>query len=244
MLAVVILRLWWDVLASTAEPVVPNDVIVQEYCRHWDALYERMQYGTVDRPSAGRVLRWISRQLKTRVEAPPDSNFYFPLENHGLSDVGGKNGNGFVRRRYNFLHGNSHRGHPAHDIFIHDDDQDGLDDRMRRPVHVLAMASGIVVGVKEDWAAPDTLRGGNYVMIYNPSLNRYYYYAHNQSILVKVGDIVQGGQPIATVGRTGRTAFPKRSPTHLHLMVLQLTDDRGEPFDYYPELVRSVKVSR
>jgi len=87
------------------------------------------------------------------------------------------------------------------------------------------------------------LRGGNYLMIFNPNLNRYYYYAHNQNLLVNVGDIVKARTRIAIVGRTGKNASPARSQTHLHLMVLQLTDDRGEPYNYYDELVKSVKVT-
>ncbi len=222
---------------------VDADSTVLMFCHHWSALYERMQYGSVHRPSAGRVLRYISRYLREHVEVPRDTNDYFPVENYGLPDVGGKNGDGFVRRRYNFLHGNSHRGHPAHDIFIHDDNQDGLDDRNGRPVHVIAMTDGIVVAVKNDWTPLDTLRGGNYVMLFNPHRNRYYYYAHNREVVVKVGDIVKAGTRIAIVGRSGKNAAPGRSQTHLHLMVLQLTDERGEPYNYYDELVKSVKLT-
>jgi len=228
---------------SSAEHPTLRDSTVRMLCEHWNVLYERMQYGSVDRPAAGRVLRYISGYLRKNINVPQDSNFYFPVENYGLPDVGGKKGDGFVRRRYNFLHGNSHRGHPAHDIFVHDDDQDGMDDRTKKPVYVIAMTDGIVVGAKTDWVAQDTLRGGNYLMIFNPNLNRYYYYAHNQNLLVNVGDIVKAGTRIAIVGRTGKNASPARSQTHLHLMVLQLTDDRGEPYNYYDELVKSVKVT-
>ncbi len=232
-----------DVATRPAVLSVEADTTILTLCRHWSTLYERMQYGSVDRRAAGRVLRYISNYLRKNVTIPQDSNFYFPVENYGLPDVGGKNGDGFVRRSYNFLHGNSHRGHPAHDIFIHDDDQDGLDDRTRKPVHVIAMTDGIVVGVKTDWTSQDTLRGGNYIMMFNPALNRYYYYAHNQKVLVNVGDIVTAGTRISIVGRTGKNAAPARSQTHLHLMVLQLTDERGEPYNYYDELVRAVKVT-
>ncbi|MBL7995976.1 M23 family metallopeptidase [bacterium] len=209
-----------------------------ELCNQWNALYEKIQYGSVDRKENGKVLRHIVKQLRELVTVPQDSVFFFPIGGYHVASVGG-NGSGFIERKYNFLHGNAHRGHPAHDIFIHDADQNGLDDNTGKPAYVIAMTDGIVLGAKTNWTEPDTLRGGNYLMLYNPNLDRYYYYAHNNQILVQVGDIVRAGTRIATVGRSGRNAFPKRSPTHLHLMVLQITDEKGMPYNYYQELVTS-----
>ncbi|KAB2879497.1 M23 family metallopeptidase [bacterium] len=212
-----------------------------ELCNQWNALYEKIQYGSVDRKENGKVLRHIVKELRELLSVPQDSIFYFPIEGYNVASVGG-NGSGFIERKYNFLHGNAHRGHPAHDIFIHDADQNGLDDNTGKPAYVLAMTDGIVLGAKADWTEQDTLRGGNYLMLYNPNLDRYYYYAHNNQILVQVGDIVQAGTRIATVGRTGRNASPKRSSTHLHLMVLQITDEKGKPYNYYQELVTAKRM--
>lgn len=212
-----------------------------ELCNQWNALYEKMQYGSVDRKENGKILRAIVRQLREWITVPQDSVFYFPIEGYDVASVGG-NGSGFIERKYNFLHGNAHRGHPAHDIFIHDNDQNGFDDNTGKPAYVIAMTDGIVLGAKTDWTEKDTLRGGNYLMLYNPNLDRYYYYAHNGKILVNIGDIVPAGTRIATVGRTGRNAFPKRSPTHLHLMVLKITDEKGKPYNYYQELVTAKKI--
>ena len=212
-----------------------------ELCSQWNALYEKIQYGAVDRRENGKVLRAIVKVLREVISVPQDSSFYFPIEGYDAASVGG-NGSGFIERKYNFLHGNAHRGHPAHDIFIHDSDQNGLDDNTGKPAYVLAMTDGIILGAKTDWTENDTLRGGNYLMLYNPNLDRYYYYAHNDQILVKIGDIVAAGTRIATVGRTGRNAFPKRSPTHLHLMVLKVTDERGKPYNYYQELVSAKRT--
>jgi murein DD-endopeptidase MepM/ murein hydrolase activator NlpD len=229
--------LWITVLVASFQ--FPDPAV--EICRQWNVLYEKVQYGAVDRREAGKILRQMTKLLREQISIPQDSVFYFPLENYGPEAVGGQ-GSGFVESHYNFLSGNAHRGHPAHDIFIRDENEDGMDDQTRKPVYVLAMTDGIIVALKNNWTEQDTLRGGNYLMMYNPNLQRFYYYAHNDSILVAVGDIVRGGSRIATVGRTGKNAFPKRSPSHLHLMVLQTSDEKNKPYNFYPELLSARKV--
>jgi murein DD-endopeptidase MepM/ murein hydrolase activator NlpD len=68
-----------------------------------------------------------------------------------------------------------------------------------------------------------TARGGNYVWIITRR-QIFSYYAHLQTITAQPGERVTGGQPIATLGRTGTNAYPERSPTHLHLMLLWAKD--------------------
>ncbi len=212
---------------------------LSDLCQLWNRIYEKIQYGTVDRKIAGKALRMVTKEIHKMANVPPDSVSYFPVEGYGLEDVGG-HGNGFVPRQYDFLHGNVHRGHPAHDIFILDRNQDCRDDKTGKSVRILAMTGGIVVGKKTDWTSGDDLRGGNYLMIFQPGSMRYYYYAHNDSVLVDIGQIVKAGTPVATVGRTGRSAYSAKSPTHLHLMVLQLTEEKTHPYNYYEELKKSV----
>ena len=225
----------WLTFTSVSEP------FYVELCRDWNDAYENMQYGKVDRRETGKLLRLITKQLKNMIPAPEDTSVYFPIEGYDITAVGG-GGTGYIERSYNFSHGNAHRGHPAHDIFIHDADQNMLDDRTGKPAYVLSMTGGIVVAVKTNWTDADTLRGGNYVVIFDPMRNRYTYYAHNNTVLVQVGQIVPGGYRIATVGRSGRNASPARSATHVHVMVIQLTDDRGRPINYYDEL-KTARIS-
>ncbi|NCX95441.1 MAG: M23 family metallopeptidase [Chitinophagia bacterium] len=155
-------------------------------------------------------------------------NEVFPLQGYNAKAIGGKQGSGYIPHKYNYFDGNRHLGHPAHDIFINDKNQDALDDITGKPVNVLSASYGIVVALENKWDTASAMRGGNYIWIYNAAKRALYYYAHNSKVVVKVGDIVEPGTIIATVGRTGANAYKKRSPTHLHFMMLVLEKN------YYP----------
>jgi Membrane proteins related to metalloendopeptidases len=74
---------------------------------------------------------------------------------------------------------------------------------------VVAVASGVVTYTKERFGYGKTVEinhGNGYVTRY----------AHNQRVLVNVGDTVKKGQPIALIGSTGRSTGP-----HLHFEVLK-----------------------
>ena len=139
---------------------------------------------------------------------------------------------------YDWFDGYKSRGHPGHDLFIHDSNRDELDDLTGRPVTVVSMTTGIVVATALEWKADSVLRGGRYIYIYSPQQNGLFYYAHNREILAKPGDVVAAGQAIATVGRSGRNAAQTRSPTHLHVMFLAIEDGYPKPRDIYPDLRR------
>jgi murein DD-endopeptidase MepM/ murein hydrolase activator NlpD len=74
---------------------------------------------------------------------------------------------------------------------------------------VMSVASGVVTYSKERFGYGKTVEinhGNGYVTRY----------AHNQRVLVAVGDTIQKGQPIALIGSTGRSTGP-----HLHFEVLK-----------------------
>jgi hypothetical protein len=175
-------------------------------------------------------------------EYPPerfDGRIYFPLKGYGAKHVGGRRGEGYRPSRYQFVGPRRRIGHPAQDIFVHDGNQDSLDDKTGAPVEVLALAEGVVVSAFAEWSPlPEEpwngKRGGNYVWIYHPALQLLAYYAHLQEVRVAVGERVPGGRVIATLGRTGTNAYAERSPTHLHLMLLRASD--MTPVDPYPFL--------
>ena len=85
-------------------------------------------------------------------------------------------------------------------------------------------------------------RGGNYVVINHNSGNYYTVYMHLKDIYVSVGDTVEAGQSIGTMGNTGYvipapTSSNPYGGTHLHFCVYIGDPDNGgyaiNPFDLY-----------
>lgn len=94
-----------------------------------------------------------------------------------------------------------------------------LDFKMKRGTKILAARDGIVVRVKQDGNKGGLNKKyrpyGNNIVIqhFDGSRAGYWHLQYNGS-LVKVGDSVKQGQPIALSGKTGYTALP-----HLHFLV-------------------------
>ena len=204
----------------------------------WQDFERKVRDGALSRQEGEKfIAEWADSLEK---EFPPTQfqrKAFFPLMGYSLRDVGGKNGDGYKPAGYRFLDGNRHRGHPAQDIFIKDRDQDGIDDLTAKPVDVLALAEGIVLSVFSDWKEADQsreIRGGNYVWIYHPALKAFSYCAHLGNVFVRPGNRVQGGETIAILGRSGKSASLPRSPTHLHLMILSF--ESMSPLDPFPLL--------
>ena len=207
-------------------------------CRDWDALEKEIRDNLIDPgPAKERIIGLHGGLVRAYTHTVKGSARFFPVRGSSPADIGGKGGSGFVARGYDFYDGNRHGGHPAHDIFIRDKDQDGLADDTGRPAEILAFTDGIVVGVNGEWEETSEIRGGKYVWIFTPAMERYYYYAHLGEVLVQVGDMVMAGQRIGLLGRTGKNAFKKRSPTHLHFMCLSFDGGRMTPCDTYRELL-------
>ncbi|MDX5346012.1 MAG: M23 family metallopeptidase [Hymenobacteraceae bacterium] len=225
---------------AVEENVKPDSLLF--YCQQFDSLNTNIRDNKIDKINAEQQVAELLFKIKHNFRNSTDklsSEVYFPLSGYTAKAIGGENGNGYKPNGYSFFDGNKHKGHPAHDIFIYDKDQNTLDDVTGNEVSVLSVHAGVVVALSKEWQPDSNLRGGNYIWVYDPVKNLLIYYAHNKSVLVSVGEIVKAGEAIATVGRTGLNAYKKRSPTHLHIMALHVTPDfKLTPTDLYPFLVK------
>jgi murein DD-endopeptidase MepM/ murein hydrolase activator NlpD len=209
----------------------------------WHLLYVRIRDGLISKEEARTKLKAIEERIRNNYpdhsNHQKDVSLIFPLEGYSLNAIGGHRGNGYQIKNYDFFDGNRHQGHPGHDLFIRDVNQDGLDDKTGRPVNIIAVSSGKVVSINLNWEPSSQIRGGNYIWIYEPLQGRYYYYAHLQDIFVTVGQTVLQGDRLGTVGRTGKNAFPKRSPTHLHFTVHASKDGHLTPVNPYMDWIKA-----
>ncbi len=207
-------------------------------CDDWNVLQREVRDGVIDRKAAKlKIVELHQTLLVTYGAQIKGTGFSFPLKGYGPKSIGGVRGNGHVAAGYNFYDGNKHGGHPAHDIFIHDRNFDGLDDATGKPVEVLSVTDGVVIGTNPEWSYPSEIRGGKYVWIFNPAQERYYYYAHLAQVNVVPGQLVKSGEPIALLGRTGKNAYPHRSPTHVHFSCLDFNGGKMTPHNTYQELL-------
>lgn len=207
-------------------------------CDDWNLLEKEIRDGRLDRTSAGNRIAQLHRLLlDTYGTAAADSAQVFPVAGYDYHAIGGRHGNDYRPAGYAFYQGNRHGGHPAHDIFVRDRNQDSLDDADGKPVTIVTFTGGVVIATNPSWDYPSPIRGGKYVWIFSPAEERYYYYAHLASVTVAPGQIVSAGDPVGTLGRTGKNAHPRRSPTHLHFMSLSFDNGRMLPRNPYRELV-------
>jgi murein DD-endopeptidase MepM/ murein hydrolase activator NlpD len=213
---------------------------IKSTCLKINELNNRVLNGTIKRVDAAKQFKTLLAQIKGSI-SPDNPAWIFPLKGYKSSAIGGTRGNGYSDKGYNYLDGNKHTAHPAHDIFINDKNQDGIDDRSLKPVDVLAIADGIVVACSNNWEPASTLRGGKFIWVYHPTIGIFSYYAHNRAVFVNPGDELRAGDKIAEVGRTGLNAYKQRSPTHLHFSAFRIVNGLPVPFNPYQQLVKSTK---
>jgi hypothetical protein len=222
--------------------VIGNHTYAQDtrsICMKINELNNSILEGRIKKQAAIAPFKTLIASLQQTINFPKMDSWIFPLLGYRAAAIGGVKGNGYNDKGYNYFDGNKHTAHPAHDIFISDSNQDGMDDKTHSPVNVLSVAAGVVIACSNEWDEHSNLRGGKYIWIYHPQFNTISYYAHNRAIFVSPGDEVEQGQRIAEVGRTGFNAFKKRSPTHLHFGAYQLQNGLPIPFNCYLNLLKA-----
>jgi hypothetical protein len=209
----------------------------------WDWFEKSIRDGIISRKDAIGYFQTVHGHLGlycTNILFNPDRGWVFPVEGYSSQAIGR---DGFEKGFYMFEK-RKRAGHSAYDIFIYDRDQDCLDDTTGRPVRVLAPVDLLVISTFTNWRKGSWLNGGNYVWAYDPLKDRLFYFAHLSAVGVKKGDLLRAGDSLGLVGRTGKNARPKRSDTHLHLMVLKIDGTRVTAVDYYREFFTTQTLVR
>jgi hypothetical protein len=160
------------------------------------------------------ALREAIGALEGGESRPAPARWIFPVRGIEVArSIGGRRGDGYRPTQPQRCFAIANPGHPAHDLFVTDPRGDG---RPEAPWVVQAVEEGPVLVARRGWKPGDSLKGGDYVVQYLPSRRQVAYYAHLGSVAVRAGQRLAAGEAIGTVGRTGRNAWPRRSPTHLH----------------------------
>ena len=211
----------------------------------WSETDRRIVEGNIDRDSAIVLMKSYLKPasrffMKMGGRNLKRSQWVFPLANY-TSVSFRDNGNDYRLGNYDYFQGSNSKGHPAHDIMILDSNKDILDDSTGKPVDVVSISSGLVFATDTTWAPGSKLRGGKYVKIYDVTNNGIFYYSHLSTVTVAPGMIVDAGDKIGEVGRTGRRAILPEGKTHLHVGFLKLTDGYPVPEEIIRDLKRTQK---
>lgn len=145
--------------------------------------------------------------------------------------AGGKD---YKDETFDYFQGGEFKGHPAHDIFILDNDSNGVEDSTGEKVFAAAMVTGIVLSEYSSWFKGDYFRSGNYVKLFDPESKGIFYYSHLDSVFVEAGQVVKAGEPIGYVGRTGRKAI--KGKTHIHIAYYKIEEGYPMPVDIIKDL--------
>jgi peptidoglycan LD-endopeptidase LytH len=238
------LKIALEKLAQKVQDLNDDEEFVATPAKGWYAIMRQVRDKKLSRKQSVDSMRNFMEELnlyliKNNPKVYKDNEWVFPVKGYTSSAIGGSNGSGFVVADFDFYDGST-GGHPAQDIFIADKNQDCIDDNTNKPVKILSMSGGIVVETRKNWTTDMMdIKGGNIVYVYDNYTDGLFYYAHLKEVEVNVGDFVEPGMVLGTMGRTGKNAFPSRSPTHLHIMYVKNLDGDILPANIYKDLLKA-----
>ncbi|MBV6480091.1 MAG: hypothetical protein HGGPFJEG_02925 [Ignavibacteria bacterium] len=218
-------------------------------CNQWNMLDEKIKTGTIEKEEALDLLKKYEVEIlkavkDTKFPMVSRNDWEFPLKKFTKITYR-DGGNDYKLKDYDYFQGSNSKGHPAHDIFILDDNKDLLDDSTLKPVDVVSMSSGYIVAIDTSWRPGSRLRGGLYVKVYDIINRGIFYYSHLSKVTVRPGDMMNAGDKIGEVGRTGRKAILKDGKTHLHISFLKSVNGYPTPEDIIEDLRKSeLKVNK
>lgn len=209
----------------------------------WNDVDRKILTKTIDKDEAVELLKKYEKPVKAFFRNMGGSvvqrnDWVFPLKNY--SSISYRDGgNDYLLGEYDYFQGSNTKGHPAHDIMIADDNKDLLDDVTGKKVDVVSMGSGVVISVDTTWEPGSKLRGGKFVKIFDVTNDGLFYYSHLSVVTVYPGLIVNAGEKIGEVGRTGRKTILPGGKTHLHVGFLRSEDGYPVPEEFIDDLRRS-----
>ena len=202
-----------------------------EDCRLWEEAEQGLMSGKLD----GHLAQARFKALWTQIviddlPSPKEKHWQwmFPLAGHDASAYG----DSYNADNYRYLDGPKAKGYPALRIYLRDVNRDGLDDRTKKPGPVVSASDGVVVSAWKFWKEGDANPYGNYVLVLDQQDKMLYYYANLGKIRVSVGQLVDKGEVVGWLGRTGKDIMAKRLGTQLRFEVH--TFDGGLFYPVYP----------
>jgi peptidoglycan LD-endopeptidase LytH len=217
-----------------------NSFSQNNICSKWNKLDSLITNQLIDSDDAEELMKEYEPKVKKYFRQMKGAyvsryNWVFPLKNF-TSIYYRDYGNDYWLRSYDYFQGSESKGHPAHDIMILDVNKDLLDDSTLKPVDVVSMSSGVVVATDTTWTTGSKLRGGKYVKIFDVTNDGIFYYSHLSEVNVKPGEVINPGDKIGEVGRTGRKAVLAEGKTHVHVSFFKSEDGYPKPEDILDDL--------
>ena len=204
----------------------------REACRLWQDVEQAVWDGTIDRHEARRQFQALWPQIVVD-DVPPQPEgrwqWMFPLPGYSEEDYSQES---YWADNFKFYDGPVHKGHPAINIYIRDYYRKGIDDRTGKPVAVVSAAEGVVVSARKYWTASDSNPLGIYVCVLSQYEKRFFYYCYLSKLKVGLGQLVNKGQVLGWVGRTGAEVNRDHLGTHLRFQVHHFND--GLFYPVYP----------
>jgi peptidoglycan LD-endopeptidase LytH len=225
-----------------ANPTYSDSISVFE---KWNSLDKKIAINNIDKEYAIRLIKKYEEEVVNYFyinngKEVKRKDWVFPLSNYSKI-IFRDNGKDYRDDSYDYFDGNKSWNHPANDIIITDSNKDCLDDSTGKPVDVVSMSSGVVIATDSTWEPGSILRAGKYIRIYDVTNKKFLYYSHLKDVFKKPGDIINIGDKIGEVGRTGRQTILQANITHLHIALLYIDDGYPLPEPLTKDLMRTEK---
>jgi len=203
----------------------------REACRLWEEAEQGLMTGKLDsRAAQTRFKELWPKVVVDDLPSPKEGHWQwmFPLPGYDATAFG----ESYSPDGYRYMDGPTAAGYPALRIYLRDLDRDGLDDRTKKPAPVVSAVDGVVVSSWKFWKEGDANPYGNYVLVLSQQDKMLFYYANLAKLRVSSGQLVDKGEVLGWVGRSGKDMGARRLGTQLRFEVH--TFDGGLFYPVYP----------